>query len=101
MPGGVEGTPYTYSAPTFATVGVASGAVIAANTARQCVVIINDSTSDIYLAVNAAAVLNRGILVRPGCVAQFGGEAGLPLTRDAINGIANVASRNVTIQEMT
>ena len=92
----------TYGAPAPVVVGVASGVVIAANAARRMAVIVNDSANVVYLAIGAPAVLNSGIRLNPlGGVAQFGGDGGLLLTTQAINGIATGAGSNVGIQEAT
>lgn len=46
---------------TGVNVGVASTAILAANTDRGYAAIVNDSDTVIYLALGAAAVLNEGI----------------------------------------
>lgn len=46
---------------TGVNVGVASTAILAANTDRGYAAIVNDSDTAIYLALGAAAVLNQGI----------------------------------------
>lgn len=84
-------------APTGATVGTSSAQVLAANTLRQGVVLVNDSANKIYLSVESAAVLNSGIFLPAN-----GGKheiSGSNLTLQAINAIADTASSNLTIQE--
>lgn len=48
-------------ATSTVTVGIASTAVLAANTSRGFLVLQNDSTEDIYVDFGKAAVLNAGL----------------------------------------
>ncbi len=93
----------TYSAPTNAAVATTSTAVAAANASRKGLVVVNDSDTVVYLAVNTAALLNKGIrLNAQGGAVQFGGPGGLPLTTEAVNGIhGGTGTRTVTVQEVT
>ncbi len=74
--------------PTFTVVNssTASGAVLAANTARRYALIVNDSDTNIYLKVGSAAVANQGIRLNAN-----GGSyemiAGINLMTGAINSI--------------
>jgi hypothetical protein len=89
----------TWAAPTNATVGVASGAVLAANASRKGAIIVNDSNRVIYLGIGAAAVVGSGIRLNAN-----GGSyeiSALNLSTQVINGIASVAGNNVTVHEAT
>lgn len=83
-------------APTFATIGAASGVVVAANTTRVGVYITNDhATQVLYLGFGAAAVVGSGIRVN-----AAGGQVYIPNFTGAINGIATGAATNVCVQEI-
>lgn len=88
------------SAPTFATVGVGSAQVLARNTARRGVVLVNTSANRISLAFgSAAAVLDSGITLY-----GLGGSWSmdeLAFTLDAISAIASGAGSNLAIQEFS
>lgn len=93
-------TSTTGSSPTAATLGVASGTVIAANAARKGLVITNTSSlSTVSLNVaGSAAVLLSGITLYPHdswVMDQY------TFTAAQIDGIASLASTNVSIQEFT
>ena len=98
----MDGPPGTYSSPTQTTsIGASSAELVAANTNRICVIIVNDSSEVVYVAVGTAAIANSGIRLNTnGGIVQFGGMGGLPLTLAAINGIATSAGA-VTVQEVT
>lgn len=92
----------TYAAPTFATVGVATGVVLAANASRRMAIIVNDAADDVYLGIGAAAVVGSGIRLNAnGGSVQIGGWGGLILSTQVINGISNTAGQNVTVHEVT
>jgi len=92
----------TWDPPTFATVGVATGQVLATNIARVCATIVNDAVNDVYIGIGAAAVVGSGIrLNAEGGVLQIGGPGGISLTSQAINAISAVAAQNVTVHEAT
>jgi hypothetical protein len=88
------------AAPTAATVGVASSQVVAVNTSRTGLVVVNTSTNTISLAFGAnAAILNSGITLNPG-----GGTwvmDALTFTTQAVNAIASGASSNLGINEFS
>lgn len=86
----------TPSSPTFATVGISSGQILASNLNRKSLIITNTSVNIIYLGIGATAVVGSGITLYPG--------GSLILDKDgivtgAINAIASAASSNVSIQE--
>ena len=90
----------TYAAPATVNVGVATTQIIAANTARRHLIIVNDSDTTIFLGVGAAAVLHSGIRIN---------AAGGAFTMDrqnlstvAVNGIhEGVGNKAVTVHEAT
>jgi len=78
-------------------VGVASTAVLAANANRIFAELVNDSANVIYLALGAAAVMNRGIRLNAN-----GGSFEIGLTNlytGAVKAIAGVAASNLTVSE--
>ena len=86
------------SAPTAASVGVASAEALAANAGRKALVMVNTSANRISLAFGAnPAVLNSGITLFPsGGTWTMGPET---FTTAAINAIAGGAASNLAIQE--
>ena len=90
----------TYAAPATVNVGVATTQIIAANTARRHLIIVNDSDTTIYLAVGNPAVLASGIRIN---------AAGGAFTMDrqnlataAVNGIhGGIGNKAVTVHEAT
>lgn len=89
----------TGSSPTAATIGVASGTVIASNTARKGLVLTNTSVNvESFNIAGGAAVLRSGITLYPGGVWVMDQYT---FTTAAINGIASAASSNCAIQELT
>lgn len=84
------------SAPTFATVGLASAQAVAANAARKGLILTNTSNKRISLGLGSAAVLNSGITLDPSGVFEMN-----PWTfyTGAVNAIASSASSNLAIQE--
>ena len=86
-----------HSAPANASVGTATGEVLAANTNRRGAVFTNDSANKIWLGIGAAAVVNKGIFL-----AANGGYYEINdtnLTYQAVNAIADAASSNLCVQE--
>ena len=96
-------TPLTYSAPAAHNVTTTSSAIVAANTSRRVLAIVNDSDTPIWLGIGDTAVINTGIRLNAGGgSAQFGGDGGLPLTLQAVNGIhAGAGNKVATVQEAT
>jgi hypothetical protein len=96
----ITGTSQSYAAPTFGTSTTSSTQLVAANTSRKYLVLVNDSDEDIYLGVGAAAVVGSGVRLN-----KNGGSFEvnlLNLTTQAINSIhGGTGSKNVTIHEAT
>jgi len=91
-------TALTASSPTAATVGVTSASVVASNSSRKGLAVVNTSSNTISFGIGAAAVLNSGITLFPGgtwVMDEFN------FTTAAINAIASAASSNLAIQEFT
>ena len=90
-------TPLTGLTPTFASVGVTSGLVLAANPARTSLVFVNTSNNNISFGIGSnAAVLYSGITLYPQGVWQADEYC---YVTSAINAIASGASSNLAIQE--
>ena len=86
----------TPAAPTAASVGVASGQILASATYKR-VELTNTSTSTISIGIGAAAVLNSGMtLIGTGSAATIEG----PFTA-AVHAIASGAASNLAIQAFT
>lgn len=91
-------TPLTASAPSAASVGVASAQVLASNASRKGLVLTNTSTSTISFGFGAPAVLGSGITLLPGnsfSMDEYSFYTG------AINAIALGAASNLAIQQFT
>lgn len=93
-----EKVPLTVSSPTTATVGVATGVVIATNANRKGLTIVNVSANKVSFGLGVSAVLNSGITLYPGGVWVMDE---FTFTIAAVNGIASAASSVVSIQEFT
>lgn len=90
---------FVASAPTAASVGAASGEVVAANSLRRGLILVNTSANRISLGIGATAVLDSGItLMASGGSWSMGPE---DFTTAAINAIASGAGSNLSIQEFT
>lgn len=86
----------TPSAPTAASVGVASAQAVAAAATRKGLVLTNTSSNTISLGFGNAAVLNSGITLVPNGVFsmdEYSFDVG------AVNAIASGATSNLAIQE--
>ncbi len=86
----------TPSAPTVASVGVASAQAVATASTRKGLVLTNRSSAVISLGFGQTAVLNSGITLDPGDVFvmdQF------TFTTAAVNAIAGSAASNLAVQE--
>jgi len=87
------------SAPTNATVGVASGAAVAALAGRTGLIVINTSTAGQRISLGldgAAAVLDSGITLEVGdswLMEEY------DFTTGAVAGIASAASARLSVQE--
>lgn len=89
----------TPSAPASVSVGVASGVLLAANTARRHVVIVNTSGSTISLGFGEDAVLNSGVTLMPsGGSYEMSAQQG-NLYLGVIKAIASGAASNCAVQE--
>jgi hypothetical protein len=84
------------NSPTFATVGVTSAQVLAANASRKGLILINTSTGNISIGFGSTAVLNSGVTLYPNGT-FFMDE--YMYTTSAITAIAANASSNLAIQE--
>jgi len=89
----------TASAPTTATIGVASGTALATNANRKGAYLKNTSTTGQRISIafsGGTAVLDSGITLEVGD-AYFMGE--YDFTTGAINAIASAASARLSVQE--
>lgn len=86
------------ASPTAASVGVATASVVAANTNRKGLTLVNTSINRISLGLGVSAVLNSGITLFPGGVWVMDGAT---FTTAAINAIAGAAASNLAIQEFS
>lgn len=93
------GSAVSPAAPGAVSVGVASGALVAANTARRHLVIVNTSNAYVSLGFGAAAVLYSGITLNPLGGSYEMSETQGNLYRGAINAIASAAASNVGVQD--
>lgn len=90
-------SPVTGSAPTFATVGVASAQILAANASRKGLLLVNTSSNFISFGFEGnAAVLNSGLTITPYGVLEM---TPAMVSLGAIEAIASGASSNLGIQE--
>lgn len=90
-------TPLTALTPTYATVGVASAQVLAANALRKGCVFVNTSANNISFGIGAnAAVAGSGITLTPNGVWDM---SEYDYVTSAVNAIASGANSNLTIQE--
>lgn len=89
----------TPATATAASVGVASGVAVAANTSRRGLILVNTSANRISLAFGAAAVLDSGItLMANGGTYTMDGNS---FTTAEIRAIASGAASNLAIQEFS
>lgn len=91
-------TDLTPSAPTSASVGVASAQAVAASATRKGLVLTNVSNARISLGLGSPAVLDDGITLYPGGtfeMDEFLFDLG------AVNAIASAAASKLGIQELT
>jgi len=79
------------------TVGNTTTEVVAANTARKLLSLVNDSDEAIYIAIGTPAVMNKGARLNAN-----GGTYNVPesiLIRGAVNAICSSGSKNLTVLE--
>lgn len=94
----ISKTALTPSSPTAATVGVTSAQVVATNSSRKGLILVNTSVNTISIGLGTTAVLNSGITLYPGGTFQMDEFC---YTTGAVNAIASAASSNLSIQEYT
>jgi hypothetical protein len=88
-------------AHTVASMGDATGAVLAENQNRKYALVINDSDAVVYLKVGAAAVENQGIrLSATGGSFEMSSQTG-NLDKRAINGITASGTKVLVVTEGT
>lgn len=89
----------TMAAPTFATVGVASGSILAAAAGRKGLVLtVTTAGERVSFGFGAAAVLNSGITIFTAQPLQLDADF---LTTQEVFAIASAAGVNVAIQQGT
>jgi len=93
-----DGVEITMSAATAVSVGVADGALVAANPLRRYLLLCNTSAARVSLAFTGAAVLDSGVTIQPGGAYEISAKAG-NLTLQVIRAIASGAASNVAVQE--
>ena len=79
------------------TIGTSSTEILVANAARLYAIIVNNSSSSVYLALGVDAVLNKGIRINAN-----GGSYEIKsdnLFIGAINGISAAGGKNVVVTE--
>lgn len=89
-------TDLTPSAPTVASVGVASGSAVLAEANRKGLILRNLSNARISLGFGSAAVLDSGVTLYPRDVFEMN-EYDFDL--GAINAIASAAASNLAVQQ--
>src|ERR1035437_8075955 len=95
----VQGPIQTGNAPVAASVGVASGVVLSANSSRTGLALVNTSANIISIGFGAnAAVLYSGITLYPAGSLTLNILDGC---QQAITAIASAAASNLAVQEMT
>ena len=86
---------------TAASMGDATGAVLAENQNRKYALIVNDSDAVVYLKVGVAAVLNQGIrLTAAGGALESSSQTG-NLDKRAVNGITASGAKVLVVTEGT
>ena len=83
------------SSNTKVTVALNSTTIIAANSDRRFVVIVNDSDEDVYLNLSGTAVINEGIRINAN-----GGSYVEDIYTGIITGICATGGKNVTVVEV-
>jgi len=94
----IDKVPLTFSAPTFASVGVASAQAVAINANRKGLLLVNTSANYISIGLGSPAVLYSGITLNP-----LGGSFWMDdysFTTAAVNAIASGVASNLAVQEM-
>jgi len=93
--------PLTYKSPTNKSIATTSTEIVGTNTKREYLCIVNDSDTEIYIAIGASAELNKGIRLNAGGGAFEMCRSLGNLSTQAVNGIHGVAgvTKNVTVLE--
>ena len=84
--------------PSNVSVGTSSTAIVAANTARRYLVLVNSGSYPVFLGIGATAVADKGIYLAPSGGSYEINEHNLFVK--GINGIAVGGSSNVTVTEV-
>lgn len=90
-------TSLTGNTPGLGSVGVASAALVAANSARKGLVIHNNSVNTISLGIGVTAVLNSGIVLYPGGIFYMDEYT---FSTAVINAISTAATSAAPYQEL-
>jgi len=77
------------------SVGVASTAVKVLNAARITLILVNDSSAEIYISKSATAIINEGVRLN-----KKGGSIVITDYTGAVSGIATSAASNITFSEV-
>jgi hypothetical protein len=91
-----NGLPLVPQTPANASVGVASGSILAANVFRRGLILVNISSNRISIGFGQAAVLDSGVTLMPGGGVYNMGE--LDFFLGEIFAIASGAGSTLTIQ---
>lgn len=87
----------TGQTPTSVSVTTSSTELLAANTNRKWCVLTNVGNKDVFLAIDATALVNKGILLgKGGGSIQMGADI---MSTGALNGITASGTASVLIQE--
>jgi len=99
LPLQVTGPILTWAVPTFATITSSSSAATPANPLRRGLILVNDSSQDIYLSLRAgsSAVVGSGIRLNANGGNYEMTNANLSLA--VVNAIAAIGSNNLTVHE--
>jgi len=90
------GTPVTPNAPTSATVGVSSSLILASNSSRKTLTIVNASVNRVSFGFGSSAALDNGVTLYPGGSLVIDKEN---IVTTDVYAIASASSSKVSIQE--
>lgn len=90
-------TSLTGNSPGLGSVGTTSAQLVAANTARKGLVVMNNSVNTIAIGIGVTAVLNSGIVLYPGGIWYMDA---FTFSTAAINAISTAATSPAPYQEM-
>jgi len=92
--------PMEGQAPDGVTVTAVSGEVLAANPDRVAAVLVNDSDTEMYLAIGHAAVANQGIRLNAAGGSLVISKYGPLYSTEAVNAIlAAAGNKEIAVQE--